>query len=366
MRKLLLGFMLVASTSVLAQTNAPEIPFDSEIDFFKLPADLHFGEMAGVALDSKKNVYVFSRGNVTGAAYKAQASQLLKFSPTGEYIGEIGKNNYAWSYAHVVRVDRYDNIWAVDKGSDMIVKFNPQGRITMVFGRKMEASDKSSEPYDREHDPKPTNFENGRFRMPTDVAWDADDNAYFSDGYWNSRIGKVDKNGDWVTSWGSFGRGPGQLDTPHSIATDNQGQVYVADRGNRRIQVFDGTGKLLREIKADLPIPPDAKPAIGNQPPNLAGYQGSMTNMPGAPWAICITPGKTQYLYMADAFPGRVYKFALDGTLLGWFGKAGKQPKQFGWIHEIACPSENELFVAEVLNWRVQKLTLHPEWAKAN
>jgi sugar lactone lactonase YvrE len=200
--------------------------------------------------------------------------------------------------------------------------------------------------------------------MPTDVAWDSDDNAYFSDGYWNSRIGKVDKNGDWVTSWGSFGRGPGQLDTPHSIATDNQGQVYVADRGNRRIQVFDGMGKLLREIKADLPLPADAKPAIGNQPPNLAGYQGSMTNMPGAPWAICITPGKTQYLYMADAFPGRVYKFALDGTLLGWFGKAGKQPKQFGWIHEIACPSENELFVAEVLNWRVQKLTLHPEWAK--
>ena len=310
---------------------------------------------------------MFSRGNVTGAAYRAQASQLLKFDRNGNYVGEIGKNNYAWSYAHVVRVDRFDNIWAVDKGSDMIVKFNPQGKITMVFGRKMESSDEESKPYDRAHEPKPAKFDNGRFRMPTDVAWDSKDNAYFSDGYWNSRVGKVDKNGDWVGSWGSPGKGEGQFDTPHSIATDAQDNVYVADRGNRRIQVFDGEGKLVRTIQTDTPRPAGAKPAIGNPPPNLAGYQGSMTQMDGAPWAVCITPPnaqKTQYLYMADAFPGRVYKFSLDGKLLGYFGKAGKQPGQFGWIHEIACPSENELFVAEVLNWRVQKLTLHPEKAK--
>ena len=82
---------------------------------------------------------------------------------------------------------------------------------------------------------------------------------------------------------------------------------------------------------------------------------------PGAPWAICITPGPTQYLYVADAFPGRIYKLTLDGTVLGTFGKSGKQPKQFGWVHEIHCQSENELYIAEVLNWRAQKLILHPE-----
>jgi hypothetical protein len=85
--------------------------------------------------------------------------------------------------------------------------------------------------------------------------------------------------------------------------------------------------------------------------------------MPGAPWAICITPasaGKTQYLYVADAYPGRIYKLTLDGQVLGWLGGSGKQLKQFGWIHEMACPAENELFVAELLNWRLQKLTLHP------
>ena len=83
--------------------------------------------------------------------------------------------------------------------------------------------------------------------------------------------------------------------------------------------------------------------------------------MSGAPWAICITPpGPNQVLYSADAVPGRIYKVSLDGKVLGVLGDAGKQAKEFGWIHEIACPSENELYVAELLNWRVQKLTLHP------
>jgi hypothetical protein len=81
---------------------------------------------------------------------------------------------------------------------------------------------------------------------------------------------------------------------------------------------------------------------------------------PGAPWALCITPGPTQYLYVADAYPGRIYKLTLDGKVLGWLGGVGKQLKHFGWIHEIACPSENELYVGELLNWRAQKLLLHP------
>jgi len=85
----------------------------------------------------------------------------------------------------------------------------------------------------------------------------------------------------------------------------------------------------------------------------------------GAPWAVCITPGPNQVLYAADAYPGRIYKVSLEGKVLGVLGKAGKQPKQFGWIHEIACPSENELYVAEILNWRVQKLQLHPERVSA-
>ncbi len=158
-----------------------------------------------------------------------------------------------------------------------------------------------------------------------------------------------------MKQWGDRGKKPGEFNTPHSIAADAKGNIYVADRGNRRIQVFDPEGTVLREIKIDVPLPPDAQPWMGNTPTT---EQAAAQN--GAPWAICITPGPTQYLYSSDAFPGRIYKLTLDGKVVGMFGSTGRQMKEFGWIHEIACPSENVLYVAELLNWRVQKLLLRP------
>ncbi len=331
-----------------------EIPFDADVNFLKLPPDLYLGEASGVAVNSKKHIFVFNRGNSIGPAYAATAAQVLEFGPDGKYIREIGHNLYAWSFAHTVRVDRNDNLWAVDKGSDMIIKFNPEGRVTMVFGRKKEASDEGAEAWKHPKPPLPP--VNGQFRQPTDVTWDPEGNIFISDGYINSRVAKYDKNGDWVKSWGEPGKGESQFDTPHSIAADAQGNIYVADRGNVRVQVFDHDGKFLRYITANVPAPADAQPWMGFRPTEAApGNQH-----PGSPWAVCITPGPTQYLYMSDAFPGRIYKFTLDGKLLGYLGKTGRQAKQFGWIHEMACPSENELYVAEILNWRVQKLTLHP------
>jgi DNA-binding beta-propeller fold protein YncE len=198
----------------------------------------------------------------------------------------------------------------------------------------------------------------GQFRQPTDVTWDTQGNIFISDGYVNSRVAKFDKNGAWVKSFGEPGSGPGQLNTPHSIAADAKGNIYVADRGNRRIQVFDPDGKVLREIKIDVPFPPGIHPWMGNLPTPQQLQGGTMAS--GAPWAICITPGPTQFLYSADGYPGRVYKLSLDGTVLGYVGTSGRQLKEFGWIHEIACPSENTVLVGELLNWRVQKLLLHP------
>lgn len=338
-----------------AQQSVPEIPFDANVDFFQLPDDLHFGEVAGVAVNSQGHVFVFSRGSTNGPAFGAAAAQVLEFDAGGKYIREIGKGLYAWAYAHAIRVDRDDNLWAIDKGSDMVVRFNPQGRVNMVFGRKKEASDEA-EPWTRVTPPRPP--VDGQFRQPTDVTWDTQGNIFISDGYINARVAKFDKNGDWVKSFGEPGAGPGQFNTPHSIASDAQGNIYVADRGNRRIQVFNNDGVLQRQITIDLPIPADARPWMGAAPTASAATQQA-----GSPWAICITParnGGPQYLYSSDAFPGRIYKLTLDGKVVGMLGKSGRQPKQFGWIHEIACPSENELFVAEILNWRVQKLTLRP------
>jgi len=131
----LLFSVVLLSAAAFAQQAAPEIPFEASVNFLKLPADMNFGEVAGVAVNSKGHVFAFSRGNTTGPAYGATAAQLLEFGPDGRFIREIGKNLYAWSYAHAVRCDKDDNIWVIDKGSDMIVRFNPDGHVTMVFGR---------------------------------------------------------------------------------------------------------------------------------------------------------------------------------------------------------------------------------------
>ena len=357
-----LGTLVLLSSPVMAQQSVPEIPFESIPDPLRLPPDLYFGEATGVAVNSKGHVFVFSRGNSTGPAYAASAAQLLEFGPDGKFIREIGKNLYAWSFGHAVRIDKDDNIWAIDKGSDMVIRFNPEGRVTMVFGRKQEASDESTGPL--KHPVPPLPAEDGRFRQVTDVAFGPQGDIFISDGYINSRIAKADHDGNWIKSWGNRGANPGEFNTPHNIAADAKGNVYVADRGNRRIQVFDSEGKFLRIITVDVPFDENARPAIGNKP-DLKTYQQVQTFVPGAPWTVCITPPPNQVLYTSDAYPGRVYKLSLDGEVLGVLGPSGKQLKQFGWVHEIACPSENEIYVAELLNWRVQKLILYPEQQKA-
>jgi hypothetical protein len=302
----------------------------------------------------------------------ATAAQLLEFDNTGKFVREVGKNLYAWSYAHAVRIDKDDNIWVVDKGSDMILKLNPQGRVVWVFGRKGEASHFMVPPdyastltgllsragvavtppaNNNPRNPVPVHRDNA-FNQPTDVAWDSQGNSYFSDGYVNSRVGKANARGEWVASWGSLGNGPGQFDTPHGIAVSPKDEIYVADRGNRRIQVFDQSGKFIRQFTIDVPVPTTGKVVFGEARPELK--TGSQA--PGAPDALCMTKGPNPVLFIGDLYPSRVYKVSLEGKVLGVYGGPGRNLGEFGWIHAIACPSENEIWVGELINWRVQKL----------
>jgi hypothetical protein len=158
-----------------------------------------------------------------------------------------------------------------------------------------------------------------------------------ADGFGNARVAKFDSDGRFLKFWGSRGSGQGQFDLPLSIATDARGNVYVADRGNRRIQVFDNEGSFQREI----------------------------ANV-GTPWAICISPGAHQYLYSSNSNEpnsmegGEIYRLELDGTMLGKFGTAGKLLKEFGTVNEIDCRNPNELVVGEITNWRVQRIRLRP------
>ena len=336
-----------------AQQSVPQIAFQSVPDYPKLPDGMNFGEVPGVAVNSKGHVFVFTRSNsAQGPAYAPTAAQLLEFDQNGNLVREIGKGLYAWAFAHSVRIDKDDNIWAIDKGSDMIVKFNPAGRVLWVFGRRKESAEEDTKPWEHVNPPLPA--EDGLFRQPTDVAWDSKGNIYITDGYINSRVAKFDKNGDWVKQWGTKGNGPGQFNLPHSIAIDRNDNIYVGDRSNRRVQVFDTEGKFLRQFTIDVPPDPSTR-AVNGATPTGARLAG----MIGAPNSLCITQGPTQVLFVGETtYPGRIFKVSLDGKVLGVIGKSGRNLGQFSGAHALACPSETEIYAAETSNWRVQKLLL--------
>jgi len=314
--------------------NVPEIPFESVPNFLKLPPNLYLGEGIGVATNSKGHVFVYTR---------SQDTRLFEFDQKGAFVREIGQGLYGFQFAHAVRVDSQDNIWAVDEGTNMVIKFNPEGRVVMVLGHRPEALE--GVPVVAFNAPVPP-AEPYLFNRPTDVAWDSAGDIFVSDGYGNSRVVKYDKNGRYITSVGSKGSEQGQLNLPHTMAADAKGNVYVGDRSNQRIQVFDNDLK----------------------------FKAIYDNV-GAPWAVCISPGAHQYMYTSNSYPdsnnttmaavtGEIYKMELDGTVLGRFGKAGKQLGQFSTIHEIDCRVDNELTVSEIGAWRAQRIILHPQAAK--
>src|SRR5262249_17502459 len=147
MKPWLVALGVLLAPSALAQQMPPEIPYDSVANLLQLPPDMHLGEVAGVAVNAMGHIFVYPRGGSSrGPAYGNTASQLLEFDRGGVFVREIGKNLYGWAFAHTVRVDKDGNIWATDKGSDMVIKFNPEGRVAMVFGRKSEASDLDAKP----------------------------------------------------------------------------------------------------------------------------------------------------------------------------------------------------------------------------
>jgi sugar lactone lactonase YvrE len=332
----LLASPVFAQAKAKAQ-NVPEIPFETVPNYIKLPTGLYMGEAMGVATNSKGHLFVFTRSANT---------RLFEFDQNGKYVREIGEGNYGFEFAHSVRVDPEDNIWVVDEGTNMVIKFNPAGHILMVLGHRPEAVAGAVAT-----NPPPPKPPAGKytFGRPTDVGWDPQGNIFVSDGYVNNRVVKYDKNGRFLAQAGSetAGSQPGQFNLPHGLAVDLKGNVYVADRSNNRMQVFDNNLKL--------------KTVYDNI---------------GTSWTVCVSPGPHQYLFTSNSNPngngpgtwdntGEIYKMELDGTVLGKFGHAGKLPGGFQVVHMMDCRNPNEIIVAEIESWRVQKLLLKPGATKA-
>ena len=343
--------------------NAPAIPFQADTKFFDLPLPLHFGEIVDTSTDSKGNIYILSRGEVNGNISGGSASQVFEFTPQGKFIRELGRNIYSFGYGHSVQVDKDDNPWVVDKGTDMVTKFdNKTGKVLMVLGRREEMNahywaEKGEE--DRNDSPV------GRLGEPAGIAWDSQGNIYVADGYVHSRVAKWDKNGKWLGSWGKHGTGPGEFDVVHGVQVDSKDRVWVADRANGRLQVFDTNGKFLKEVIVHVPTPA-VQPQLNHSFPtgaNVFEERGteSLHFRPGTPASFCITKDGSDRIFVGDGYPGRLYKLDIEGRPLGWFGHGvGKNPGYTGALHGIACPNENLIYTAEFQNWVVQRWVLNP------
>jgi DNA-binding beta-propeller fold protein YncE len=307
------GILDAPITSAVAQEQraaAPQIPFHLVDNFLKLPDNITMAEVVGVSVDSKGHIYVVHRGQ----------HPILEFNPDGSFVRSIGEG-LPFEGPHTVRVDPQDNLWYVDAGNDFIVRFDPQKHVNMVLGRRPEPWTWQTHVVEHAATP-PQNF-----YQPTDVTWGPDGSIYVADGYGNSRVAKFSKDGNLVKHWGERGTGPGEFNTPHSIVIDANNNLYVADRANARVQVFDTDGNYKREFR------------IGGQP-----------------WSMCLTPGPQQTMFIGSV--GRVVKVDLDGKVLGSMGKFGRVAGTFDWVHGIACPDAHTVYAAQELSFRLDKLTV--------
>lgn len=286
---------LVISRVSLAQQafqQVPELSYNVVPDFFKFPKGMVQGEAAGVAVNSRGHIYLFQRTK----------PMLTEYNEKGEYIQSLAEG--VFQHPHGLRIDADNNLWTTDDGNNLVLKLSPAGQVLLVLGRINTAAEAD-----------------WLFNKPADVAFGASGEIYVADGYGNSRVVKFDRNGNYIKSWGKYGKGEGEFDLPHSVAVDKAGRVYVGDRENQRIQIFDADGNFLKQWTG-------------------IGY----------PYGLVITPD--QHVWMTDGGYDRVVELDQNGKIIGAFGEPGHQPGQFAWAHFMAMTPDKKIIVADVLNWR--------------
>jgi sugar lactone lactonase YvrE len=282
----------------------PDLGYVPAPDPFRLPRGLTFGPCSSVAVNSRGNILVFHRS----------ARALLEFDGRGRFLRSLADGIFA--NPHGLRVDAEDNIWATDTGSHIVVKLDARGRVLMVLGVKGNAGEWHQAGHLR------------AFNEPNDVAFGRGGEIYVTQGHGKgeSRVLKFAPDGEFIGTWGGEGAGPGRFNVPHSILADAAGLLHVADRSNQRVQVFDANGKYLRE-----------------------------SSHPGTPCGLALCrDGK--HLMLAHGHAGMIMRLDLKGTVLGASGGQGKAPHRYGEAHFLALDRKENIYVADTLNWRVQKL----------
>jgi hypothetical protein len=281
----------------------------------KRPKDLVWGAVAGIAIGPSNQVWTFNRGSVPVQVYTA----------AGELVRSWGQGQFR--EPHQVRIDHKEDVWLVDSGLHVVKKYTPEGKLLLTLGVPGEPGEDST-----------------HLNRPTDVAVADGGDVFVADGYGNNRVVHFDESGQFVKTWGSLGAGPGQFSLPHSIACDSRGRLFVADRNNARVQVFDQTGRFLDEWR-DLLVP----------------------------WHIVVT--EHDEIYVCGSSPMRWPRLPIPGLLVGippkdqlimvftpdgrvtrlWTFPVGQRSGELEWVHALAVDRQGNLYLGDIQGRRAQK-----------
>ena len=299
MKKLVLGALFVFCSLAADIDTAPLLPYQAVPDWPKLPAGWNFGETSGVDVAPDGSIWVFNRG----------PHPVMQFSPDGRML-------QAWSEvpitsSHGLRVDKDSNVWLIDVKGHAVMKFTSAGKLLMVITQAGKRPGDNDSQYS--------------FNEPTSVAFRPDGGFYVTDGYINARVIQYTKDGEYVRHWGQKGKGDGEFDLVHDAVLDKTGRIYVADRNNSRLQIFNADGKFLTK----------------------------WTNV-GTPWGLAYVAAE-EAIYMCDGVNNRILKVSTDGKILGRLSGFGKVPGKLDFPHHMAVGPDGSIYVAEIKNWRVQK-----------
>ena len=306
----------IGNASAAAEKINLAIGYKVDPDWPRKPAKFDWGDVPGVAVDAEDNVWMFNRGNVAVQVYRSNGSLLRSW------------DERSFKKAHHITIGPQGNVWVADEGSQVVQKYTPEGELLLTLGT-----------------PNETGEDGKHFNRPTDVAISQQGDVFVSDGYGNSRIVHFDSKGNFIKTWGKLGTAPGEFDVPHSIVFDSRNRLYVADRSNARVQVFETSGRFLAEWR------------------NLL-----------VPWGIWIT--KADEIYVCGSSPMRwaskgrlgtppkdqiLLKFSPSGRVLEhWtfpLGELGKeQPGQLNWVHAVAVDSQGQVYLGDIKGQRVQRM----------
>jgi len=296
-----------SNPALLVPQEAPLLDYVAVANPLPVPDAAAMGASSDVAFDAKGHLYVLSRGT----------KPLTEFDENGKFIRAFGDGLFTRS--HGIRIDKDGNIWVTDVGAHTVMKLSPQGEVLLTLGTKGKAGEWNEAAGSQ------------LFNEPNDIVFGANGDLFITQGHTpgagkgDPRVLKFDKNGKFIKTWGGKGTEPGKFDVAHGIAIDAKGLLWVTDRENQRIQIFDQDGKYIREVKyAGLPCSLD----IGSQ-----------------------------YIYMVNGFAGQLLRMDLDGKVLAAVGKPGPAGSvgEFGEAHFIAVSPKGEIYVADSVNRAVQK-----------